>query len=47
LSSLGIKGVDALYIQYFKKPGIADAELELDIEASLRHIAFSGSGEGG
>ena len=45
LSSLKKQGIDNFYMQYFQKPGVAEAELESDIEASIRRIHFSGSGD--
>ncbi len=32
-------------MQYFQAPGVAEAELELDVEASMRRILYSGSGD--
>jgi pimeloyl-ACP methyl ester carboxylesterase len=32
------------YILYFQKPGVAEAELEADVEKSMRHMLFSWSG---
>ncbi len=46
LSALESQGVTTFYMQYFQAPGVAEAELEHDIEASLRRIYFSGSGDG-
>ncbi len=46
LSALQAQGVTTFYMQYFQTPGVAEAELELDVEASLRRIYFSGSGDG-
>ena len=46
LSALESQGVTTFYMQYFQAPGVAEAELERDIEASLRRIYFSGSGDG-
>ncbi len=37
---------DASFYQlYFQKPGVAEAELEADVRASLRKILYSGSGD--
>jgi pimeloyl-ACP methyl ester carboxylesterase len=46
LSALEAKGIDNFYMQYFQTPGVAEAELEADVGASLRRIYFSLSGEG-
>ena len=46
LSALQAQGVTTFYMQYFQAPGVAEAELEADVGASLRRIYFSGSGNG-
>lgn len=46
LSALKRQGIDDFYIQYFQTPGVAEAELERDVESSIRRIYFSGSGDG-
>jgi pimeloyl-ACP methyl ester carboxylesterase len=46
LSALEAQGVHTFYMQYFQTPGVAEAELEHDVAASLRRIYFSGSGDG-
>lgn len=46
LDALGRLGIHDFYIQYFQTPGVAEAEFERDIAASLRRIYFSGSGDG-
>ena len=46
LSALQAQGVTTFYMQYFQTPGVAEAELEADVQASLRRIYFSGSGDG-
>ena len=46
LAYLRKQGITNFYWQYFQEPGVAEAEFESDIEASLRRIHFSGSGEG-
>jgi pimeloyl-ACP methyl ester carboxylesterase len=46
LASLSDAGVHNFYLQYFQTPGLAEAELEQDVGASIRRIHFSGSGEG-
>ena len=38
---------DAIFYQlYFQAPGVAEAELGRDVRATMRRLAFSGSGEG-
>jgi pimeloyl-ACP methyl ester carboxylesterase len=46
LGALAKRGIETFYMQYFQPPGVAEAELERDVEASLRRIYFSGSGDG-
>ena len=46
LTALESQGIHSFYMQYFQTPGVAEAELERDVEASLRRIYFSGSGDG-
>jgi pimeloyl-ACP methyl ester carboxylesterase len=46
LSALSQVGIHDFYLQYFQAPGVAEAELERDVGASIRRIHFSGSGEG-
>jgi pimeloyl-ACP methyl ester carboxylesterase len=46
LEALAKRGIENFYMQYFQTPGVAEAELERDVEASLRRIYFSGSGDG-
>jgi pimeloyl-ACP methyl ester carboxylesterase len=46
LSALQAQGITTFYMQYFQTPGVAEAELEADVAASLRRIYFSGSGDG-
>jgi pimeloyl-ACP methyl ester carboxylesterase len=46
LTALEKQGVHHFYMQYFQTPGVAEAELEADVEASLRRIYFSMSGDG-
>ena len=43
LSALEKQGIHNFYMQYFQTPGVAEAELERDIAASLRRI-YCGSG---
>jgi pimeloyl-ACP methyl ester carboxylesterase len=45
LSALEAQGIHGFYMQYFQAPGVAEAELERDVEASLRRIYFSASGD--
>jgi pimeloyl-ACP methyl ester carboxylesterase len=40
------QGVQTFYMQYFQKPGVAEAELEADVEISLRRMYFTMSGDG-
>jgi pimeloyl-ACP methyl ester carboxylesterase len=44
-SALERLGIKTFYIQYFQKPGVAEAELERDVRASLRRIYFTAGGE--
>jgi pimeloyl-ACP methyl ester carboxylesterase len=46
LSSLRSVGIDNFYLQYFQTPGVAEAELEQDVAASIRRIYYSASGNG-
>lgn len=45
LSALEKLGIKTFYMQYFQRPGLAEAEFERDIANSLRRIYFSGSGD--
>ncbi|QQS11298.1 MAG: alpha/beta hydrolase [Rhodospirillales bacterium] len=45
LDSLDKAGIKTFYIQYFQKPGVAEAELERDIRATLRMLNFTASGD--
>jgi len=45
LSALEKVGVTNFYMQYFQAPGVAEAEFERDVEASIRRVHFSGSGD--
>ncbi len=45
LSALAKQGISTFYMQYFQTPGLAEAEFEADVQASLRRIHFSGSGD--
>ncbi len=46
LSALEQNGVRTFYMQYFQTPGVAEAELEADAEATIRRLYFSMSGDG-
>ncbi|MFS2200697.1 alpha/beta fold hydrolase [Pseudomonas sp. Pseusp3] len=46
LGALASRGIRDFYIQYFQTPGVAEAELERDVESSIRRIYFNGSGDG-
>ncbi|WP_339750728.1 alpha/beta hydrolase [uncultured Marinobacter sp.] len=46
LSALRDAGVDHFYLQYFQAPGVAEAELEQDVAASIRRMHYSASGDG-
>ncbi|MEO8545257.1 MAG: alpha/beta hydrolase [Betaproteobacteria bacterium] len=45
LSALEKQGVQDFYMQYFQTPGVAEAEFERDVTASIRRIHFSSSGD--
>jgi pimeloyl-ACP methyl ester carboxylesterase len=46
LSALELGGIKTFYMQYFQTPGVAEAELEADPEATIRRIWYSMSGDG-
>lgn len=46
LTALESQGITSFYMQYFQTPGVAEAELEVDVAASLRRITYSLSGDG-
>jgi len=46
LSALSQAGLTDFCLQYFQTPGLAEAELERDVGASIRRIHFGASGEG-
>ncbi len=46
LAALEKQGVTTFYMQYFQTPGVAEAELEADVEATIRRATFSMSGDG-
>lgn len=45
LTALEQQGITRFYMQYFQTPGVAEAEFERDIEATVRRIHYSGSGD--
>ncbi|MCP5287388.1 MAG: alpha/beta hydrolase [Burkholderiaceae bacterium] len=46
LAAYARQGVDRFYMQYFQAPGVAEAELDADPEATLRRVWWSMSGDG-
>ncbi len=46
LSALEKMGVHTFYMQYFQTPGVAEAELQADVAATIRRADFSLSGDG-
>lgn len=46
LSALQQLGVSTFYMQYFQTPGVAEAELQADVAATMRRLTFSLSGDG-
>jgi pimeloyl-ACP methyl ester carboxylesterase len=46
LSALEAQGVQRFYMQYFQAPGVAEAELEADVAATMRRLNYSLSGDG-
>jgi pimeloyl-ACP methyl ester carboxylesterase len=46
LTALQQMGVQNFYMQYFQQPGVAEAELQADVAATMRRITFSLSGDG-
>ena len=46
LKALELNGVRTFYMQYFQEPGVAEAELSADVEATIRRVTFSMSGDG-
>ena len=46
LTSLERQGVSTFYMQYFQTAGVAEAELEADVEATIRRVSYSMSGDG-
>lgn len=45
ISALDKQGIRDFYIQYFQTPGVAEAEFERDVAASIRRIHYSASGD--
>lgn len=45
LSALEKLGIDDFYLQYFQKPGVAEAELQQDIRGALRKLYYTAGGE--
>jgi pimeloyl-ACP methyl ester carboxylesterase len=45
LTALDKLGIHDFYLQYFQKPGIAEAELQQDIRAALRRLYYTASGD--
>lgn len=45
LDALAKRGISNFYLQYFQAPGIAEAELERDVAASLRRVLYAASGD--
>jgi len=46
LTALEKQGVRTFYMQYFQAAGVAEAELKADVEATIRRLYFSASGDG-
>ena len=45
LTALGKLGITDFYLQYFQKPGVAEAELQADIKGALRRLYYTASGD--
>lgn len=45
LTALDKLGIHDFYLQYFQKPGVAEAELQRDIRGALRRIYYTAGGE--
>ncbi|MDB5489683.1 MAG: Epoxide hydrolase, partial [Reyranella sp.] len=45
LSALEKLGINDFYLQYFQKPGVAEAELQQDIRGALRRLYYTAGGE--
>ncbi|WP_296653765.1 alpha/beta fold hydrolase [Paraburkholderia sp.] len=46
LTALERQGVTTFYMQYFQQEGVAEAELQADVAATMRRFMFSMSGDG-
>ncbi|MGH8787144.1 MAG: alpha/beta fold hydrolase [Cupriavidus necator] len=46
LTALKQQGVTTFYMQYFEQEGVAEAELEADVAATMRRVTYSLSGDG-
>ena len=46
LAALRAQGIGDFYMQYFQEPGVAEAELERDVAATIRLVNYNGSGDG-
>ncbi|WP_321963721.1 alpha/beta hydrolase [Paraburkholderia sp. J7] len=46
LTALERQDVTTFYMQYFQQEGVAEEELQADVEATLRRVTFSMSGDG-
>jgi len=46
LTALERQGVTTFYMQYFQQEGVAERELQSDVEATIRRITYSMSGDG-
>jgi pimeloyl-ACP methyl ester carboxylesterase len=45
LTALDKLGIHDFYLQYFQKPGVAEAELQQDVRDALRRLYFTAGGE--
>ncbi|MBM3642907.1 MAG: alpha/beta hydrolase [Alphaproteobacteria bacterium] len=45
LSALEKLGITDFYMQYFQKPGVAEAEMQRDIRTALKRVYFTAGGE--
>ena len=45
LSALEKLGINDFYMQYFQKPGVAEAEMQQDIRTALRRIYYTAGGD--
>ncbi|MGH7042988.1 MAG: alpha/beta fold hydrolase [Acetobacteraceae bacterium] len=45
LAAIRAAGLTRFYWQYFQEPGVAEAEFERDLAATIRRLLFSGSGD--